>query len=94
MKKPFVIGAAMALLMIWMLHDRLMSGQAIFASAALAFLAAHLAVLLPVVGLAALVPNVRRAVANHRPSLSHVGAMMGGMLIAAVAAHFAIHGLA
>ena len=93
MRKPFVIGAAMALLMIWMLHDRLMSGQVIVASAAIAFLAAHLAIGLPFVGLAFFVPKARRAIANHRPSLSHVGAMTGGMLIIAVGFHLTIHGM-
>ena len=93
MKKPFLIGGAMALMMLWMLHDRLMGAQAILASAAIAFLATHLAIVLPLIGLTAFVPKVRRAIASHRPNLAHIGAMIGGILITAAGVHFAMHGL-
>ena len=93
MIKHGVLGAAMAAMMIWMLHDRIMSGGISLSLGALAFVLAHVVVLMVGGALALLVPRVRRALAQHRPNHRHMAAMMAGAVAFAAVVHIILHDL-
>ena len=69
MLKPILIGAAMAGMMLWMLHEPIMEGSASVSQGALAFALAHVAVVMAGAALALFVPRVRSLIARHRPDL-------------------------
>ena len=89
---PGLLGAAMAALMVAMLHP--MPGGWPGAGAALALVAAHGAVLLALLALALLLPGLRQRLRGHRPSLRHMGAMVLGMGGGALVLHLVLHGTA
>ncbi|MEO9823555.1 MAG: hypothetical protein ABJF50_03940 [Paracoccaceae bacterium] len=90
--KPFAIGAAMAAMMIWMLHDRIMSGGLDVTSGAVAFVLAHVFVVFAFFALAFFVPAFRKLALSHRPSLGHVAAMFLGLAVTAGSIHLIMHG--
>jgi len=91
---PTSLGAAMAISMLVVMHDAIMSGTASTLFGAIAFAAVHVAVVLPVVALAFFVPSIRRFVKIHRPNARHVLFMALGMVGAAGSAHVIMHGMA
>ena len=91
--KPVLMGAAMAAMLLWMLHDRLMVGVDLIGPAVLVIWA-HVAV---VAGLAMgglLLARRWPAVLDrlHRPSLRHVARMGGAAAVTAATIHMALHG--
>lgn len=90
--KPFALGAAMAAMMIWMLHERIMSGNLDLVSGGVVFVLAHVGVVVAVGALSLFVPTMRKAVVRHRPSLGHVAFMALGMLVMAGSIHLVMHG--
>lgn len=90
--KPFALGAAMAAMMIWMLHERIMSGSLDLTSGGIAFVLAHVGVVVAIGALSFFVPTVRKAVVRHRPSFGHFVFMALGMLAMAGSIHLIMHG--
>lgn len=91
--KPIAMGALMAVGMLWMLHEQIMEGTFEWGWAAVGFVAAHLAVLVVALGVLAALPAVRRRVVRHRPSARHMGGMVLGAILAGAAIHGVIHGV-
>ena len=91
---PFLLGAAMGVVMIGMLHRPIMSGDFDGTMTLAAFVGAHLAVLMAVGLLFLAVPALRQRIIRHRPSLRHAALMLGGAVAAAATIHFGIHGIA
>lgn len=97
MMKPAIMGAAMGAMMVWMLHGALTGDGAMGAGALIAFIAAHV-VIAGILGLAVwagtrLSPRVRAVLDRlHRPSLRHVGVMLGSAAICAGSIHVLVHG--
>lgn len=92
MIRPFLLGAAMAALMLWMWHERIMSGNFDLTSGAIVFALAHVAVLGLSLVAGMLLPAVRRAVLRHRPHRGHVVGMMFGMVTTGLAVHAVMQG--
>jgi hypothetical protein len=92
MIKPFAIGASMAAMMLWMLHDRLMAGESDLTAAAVAFILAHVAVVVALACLALFLPRIRTVVLKHRPSMGHFAGMLLGMIVSAGVIHLVMHG--
>lgn len=92
MIKHGFIGAAMAAMMLWMLHDPIMAGSASLSMGALAFVLAHVVVVAGGAAVALLVPGIRRALVRHRPSLRHVAAMIASATVFAGGVHLVLHG--
>ncbi len=90
--KPFAIGAAMAAMMIWMLHERIMSGNLDLTSSGITFVLAHVGVVVAIGTLSLFVPSVRKTALQHRPSLGHAARMGIGMVAMAGSIHLAMHG--
>ncbi len=93
MIRPFLIGAAMPAMMLWMGHERIMSGEMMVTAGAVIFLLAHVAAVAVILSLALLSPRMRHALKRHRPSLSHMSVMLCGMVLAAGTIHLVIHGV-
>jgi len=93
MKKPFLVGAAMAAMMLWMGHDRIMSGSLDLTVGAMWFALAHLAIGLLILAIIFLIPSARRRLRGHRPSLKHVTSMAAGMLATTGVIHLVMHGV-
>jgi len=97
MKKPVIMGAVMAPMMMWMLHGAL-TGSGMSAAALVAFVGAHVALALVAVALvlvgSRMSPRLHGMLSRlHRPSAKHFGAMLASAAVVAVAIHFGIHGL-
>lgn len=92
MLKPFLAGSAMAAMMLWMGHDRIMSGTADLTAGAVLFALAHVAVVALILGAAFFFPGVRRVVRGHRPSPGHMATMLAGMAATAGVVHLVLHG--
>ena len=95
---PILMGLVMGPVMLWMLHGFLL-GDGNSALAAIIFVLAHLGVAAVVFVAAFLAarfaPRLRaRLSLLHRPSLRHIGTMLGSAAGAALLIHFVIHGLA
>ncbi len=95
---PAVMGAAMGLMMMWMLHGALTGDTSIGAMALVAFIGAH--VVLVAVAVAAVwigarwSPRIQRLTARlHRPSVSHITTMLASAVIVAGLLHLSVHGL-
>jgi hypothetical protein len=95
---PIIMGALMGLMMMWMLHGALTGDAGVTGWALIAFLGAHLAIAL-IIG-AAVVFAARFSPRSHawinrlhRPSLHHVGAMLGSAIFVAGALHLGFHGM-
>ncbi len=93
MLKPFGIGAIMAAMMLWMLHDPIMSGMLSLKQGGLGFVLAHVAVVAGFAALGLFIPKLRSALASHRPNLRHTAAMLLGMLVMGGGAHLVLHGV-
>jgi hypothetical protein len=91
-KTPFAVGAVMAALMLWMLHDRIMSGDAGVIAGAAQFILAHVGIAVALAGVTLLFPLARKAALRHRPSLGHLVGMSAGMAASAATLHAVIHG--
>ena len=94
---PMTMGALMGPMMLWMLHGAL-TGNSTSALALVIFVGAHflvVALLLVAVFFAArLAPRLQTRLDRlHRPSLRHIGLMLGSAGMAAASVHFAIHGI-
>ena len=88
--RPYLVGLIMGPMMLWMMHDAIAAGSAWWAAAG--FVAAHLLVLALALAILLVVPRWRaRLAAVHRPSLPHMGAMLGSAGAAAGLVHL-IHG--
>ena len=97
--KPFAMGAAMAPMMLWMLHGQLTGSNTMSGPALVIFVGAHLLIVAILVGAtfltARLSPRLRPLLARmHRPSLQHFLRMLGGAALTAGAIHIAFHGIA
>ena len=92
MLKPLGLGAIMAVVMLWMMHDAIMSGEGTLSAGLVGFVLAHVAVVAGILSLGLFSPRLRRAVLRHRPSLSHVAGMVAGMGASALGIHLALHG--
>ena len=90
--KPFAMGTAMAALMIWMLHEPIMSGALDMTRGGVAFVLAHIGVLVALGTLSMFVPALRKLVNRHRPSFGHVAFMALGMFAVAGSIHLVMHG--
>ena len=88
--KPALVGAAMAIGLLFLMHGRLMSGGPVWTEAA-GFVVAHILVVGLLLSLALVFPKIRHATATHRPSRAHVLSMVAGMGGAALAAHLVMH---
>ena len=88
--KPALVGAAMAVGLLFMMHESLMSGGPAW-TAAVGFVVAHVLAVGLLLSLALIFPKVRHAAATHRPSRVHVLSMVAGMGGAALAAHLFMH---
>ncbi len=93
MIRPFVVGGAMAAMMLWMGHGQIMSGEIDVTAGAILFGLTHVLVLIAVLGIAFVFPPVRRFLRGHRPSARHVTGMLAGMVLAAGSIHLAMHGV-
>ena len=96
--RPFIMGSAMGAMMLWMLHQSLISGSGIGGWAALTFVLAHFAVvgaaLSVTVFAVRLSPRWRARLARlHRPDIRHLGAMAIGAVGAAAVIHLTLHGV-
>ncbi|MEO9574040.1 MAG: hypothetical protein ABJ263_16290 [Tateyamaria sp.] len=91
---PVVMGTAMGLMMLWMLHLQLTGGQSRSFSALFLFVGAHVAILSLALTLPFFASERLRRLAGrlHRPSLQHVGLMLAGAGVAAGVTHLVIHG--
>ena len=90
--RSILMGSAMAVMMLAMLHRPIMEGTLSLGTASVGFVLAHLAVAGGVLGLAVFVPAVRQRVARHRPDGRHVLAMLVGAVLTAGATHAVMHG--
>jgi len=93
--KPYLAGGAMAIMMMWMLHDTLMSGNAAPLSL-LIFVALHIAAALAISGMALLgasrFPKAQRVIAKlHRPSIGHVLKMIVAFIAVFGLVHISVH---
>ena len=91
--KPFLMGTVMAVMMLWMGHDQIMSGNVDVTGATLMFVLAHVAALSVVLAAAFLVPRLCEIVTKHRPSVRHAGLMVAGMVTTAGSVHVLMHGV-
>ncbi len=93
---PIAMGLVMGPMMLWMLHGML-TGDGPAGLALLAFVGAHIVVasVVLITGLfaASLSPSLRARLDRlHRPSLRHVGLMLGAALTMALIVHLVVHG--
>ncbi|MEO1537599.1 MAG: hypothetical protein AAFR73_07685 [Pseudomonadota bacterium] len=91
--KPFGLGAVMAAMMLWMGHEQIMSDDFDVSAGAVLFVLSHVVVLAAIIGLALVVPSLRRALRSHRPNPRHVVVMMAGAFAAGGAIHAVMHGV-
>ena len=91
MLKPLAIGAAMAAMMLFVMHDRIMAGAVTISVGALVFVLVHLMIGAGGLALSFFVPSVRRLILHHRPSLKHVAAMLLGAVVAVGSIHVVMH---
>lgn len=87
----------MGLMMLWMLHGQL-TGQDVSLVALTAFVAAHVVVLLVIIGAgvfaARLSPSIRGKLDRlHRTSWGHMGKMLASATATALAIHLFLHGV-
>lgn len=92
---PYVMGGLMGPMMLWMMHDSLMSGAAL-SWGVIGFIAAHVAVFGVVVIVAVfgarLNPRLRMILSRlHRPSGAHLAQMMVAAVLSASLVHFSVH---
>ena len=94
---PFVMGAAMGLMMLRMLHSAVLNEGGPAGLALVVFIGAH--VLLGLVALAATIfaarisQKARKFLARlHRPSAAHMATMLAGVATSSLVAHGFIHG--
>lgn len=97
MVKPAVMGGAMGLMMMWMLHGFL-TGDGMRGWALVAFVAAHVVVVALAIAAALfaarLSPRAQALLARvHRPSLGHVSVMLGAAFAVGLGIHLAVHTL-
>ena len=93
MKNPFLVGSFMAAVMLWMGHDRIMSGSLDLTVGAIWFALAHLAIGLLILAIIFLIPSARRRLRGHRPNLKHLTSIAAGMLATAGVIHLVVHGV-
>lgn len=94
--KPTLMGAAMGLMMLWMMHDSLMRQDA-DVTALLVFTGLHVlvfeAIAVATLFGSRLSPTLKRVVAKlHRPSRKHIASMLVGMGAAITLTHLFVHG--
>ena len=90
--RAVLMGAGMGALMLWMLHDRIMSGVFTGWFEAAIFALAHVAVVVALLALGMVVPGLRRRLAGHRPDLRHLAGMGAGMVLSVSIIHAVAHG--
>lgn len=91
--KPLSMGAAMGLMMLWMLHMQLIGDSTRSLGALMIFLGAHVAILAVVLTPPFIAsPRLRRVLERRpRPSLRHFALMLAGGAFAAGLTHFIVH---
>ena len=93
---PVALGALMGVAMLWMIHGKIISGDAPDLTVLAVFIGLHVAVigvvlLLPLIAS----PGLRRWLSRrHRPDARHFSLMIGGAALGAAALHLALHGVA
>ena len=95
--KPIVMGGAMGLMMLWMIHGVLTDNTNMGTMALLMFAGAHVAIALifVIVGMWAtrFAPSLRKRIERlHRPSLRHVLTMVSAALVVMAFTHLTLHG--
>ena len=95
--KPMMMGGAMGAMMLWMLHQGLTDPAGLGWVAIAGFVAIHVilaaAVVTGIVFAARLSPTWRARLKRlHRPSMSHLAAMLLGMATVGLTVHIAVHG--
>lgn len=95
--KPILMGAAMGLMMLGMVHMMMTGDSSMGGWALLVFIGGHLLVLLVLatagLWLMRLSPRLHALLARlHRPSLSHFLTMIAGAAVAAGLMHLFLHG--
>lgn len=95
--KPRVMGGAMGLMMLWMIHQQMTTPTALQGTALAAFISIHLLLLGALIGGAIfatrLHPRLQRIIAKlHRRSWAHMRDMVLGMAVTAGLAHLILHG--
>lgn len=96
MTKPAITGGLMGLMMMWMLNGAL-TGDGMAAGALIAFVAAHVVIVLVVIGAVwagtRLSPRLQRMTARlHRPSITHFAVMLMSAGVVAGTLHIVAHG--
>ncbi len=94
--KPLMMGAAMGLMALWMLHGQLRNEASIVGP--VAFIGAHLLLAFVLIAAAAfatrLSPGIQAWINRiHRPTTSHLVSMLGSALVVAAAVHLVLHGI-
>lgn len=97
MKRPMIMGALMGPMMMWMLHGAL-TGNTMSGAALLAFVAAHLALVLVAVALvvfgARMSPRLHQRLSRlHRPRAAHIATMLASAAVVAGCIHLGVHGM-
>lgn len=92
------MGVLMAPMMLWMLHSALTGQSGVSAMAGLAFIGAHVLVLIVAIGAVLMATRMSpkwraRAARLHRPSASHFGAMVMGLIVSGAFIHVILHGV-
>lgn len=92
-----MMGGAMGLMMLWMLHQQMTAPNAMQGLALVGFIGAHVIILAAlIVGAlfaSRLHPRIQSLLAKlHRPSWSHLRDMLAGMALTAGFAHIILHG--
>lgn len=94
--KPLIMGGMMGLMMLAMVHMMLTSDSALGGMALIAFVGAHVAVVLGIAVLAwwaaRFSPSLQVKLAKlHRPDAAHVAAMLLAAVFTAASVHTALH---
>ena len=90
--RAFLIGAGMGALMLWMLHDRIMSSAFTGWREAAVFIGAHVVVVFVLLSLGLVFPRLRRRLAGQRPDARHLAGMGAGMAVSVLIIHAVAHG--
>lgn len=96
-RKPALMGSLMGLMMLAMVHLMMTSESNLAGTALVAFVGAHLALVLGLVAISwwaiRFSPALRARISKlHRPDTAHITVMLIAALLAAGLSHLALHG--
>lgn len=94
---PILMGSAMGLMMMWMLHGALTGEGTVGGGALIAFVGVHVLLAAVIIGGALFAarrsPRARVWINRlHRPSLRHMGLMLASAVVVASSVHLVAHG--